>query len=116
MPRPLLAVLAFAAGCAGSPQPARSGTASPFASSRCVQESIRLGRGDALPHLVVVAFQISPGGEAQEIRFLAGSDATEEVRSAIERAILSCRWEPGRNAAGEAIPTWVTMPIKFIGG
>lgn len=116
MPRPLLALLALAAGCAGPLQhPARSGTASPFAGPRCVQESIRLGRGDVPSDVVVVAFAISPEGVPQDIRFLGTPDASAEARTAIERAILSCRWEPGRNAAGEPVATQATVPIRFFG-
>lgn len=112
MPRSLLALLALAAGCAGStPHPAPSEAGFPFAGPRCAQEAIRLERGDVPSDVVVVAFHVSPEGVPGDIRFIGTPAASEKARAAITRAITSCRWEPGRNAAGEPVAAEVTVPL-----
>jgi hypothetical protein len=81
----------------------------------CVQESIRMTPDLArlVPSVpVTVKFTIEPTGGVSRFEAMT-LEVSPRVLQAIEEAVRRCRWLPGRNPAGETVPIWVILPIRF---
>ncbi|HYG68134.1 MAG TPA: hypothetical protein VD838_10760, partial [Anaeromyxobacteraceae bacterium] len=80
----------------------------------CVQFAVRIPE----------AFQSAVSGGPVSVKFLIGADGTPSrfqmvsnvplpVARELRRAVYSCEWVAGRDAAGVPAPIWVLLPMRF---
>jgi membrane associated rhomboid family serine protease len=79
----------------------------------CVGRSLRLPRDmRGFSGTVTVKFAVQPNGATSHFEVL--SDVPDvRLATAIRRAVLTCRFSPGTDAAGTPLAVWMILPLRF---
>jgi TonB family protein len=78
----------------------------------CVANAVRIPRWmTGIEGVVTSKFSVDAEGEVGDFEVL--TDAPREVRLAVEQAVKSCQFTPGRTPEGKAIAIWLILPIRF---
>jgi hypothetical protein len=78
----------------------------------CVQRRIRVP-SSRVPQSATFKFAVGPGGGADQFEVLGPTDTPLEVARAVEEAVQSCRWIPGKDPEGRPVSVWVVLPVRF---
>lgn len=85
-----------------------------LAVKNCVQNSVRLPRElkDRITGPITAKFAVGGGGEITRFELMT-KGLPERVGQLIEQAVRGCKWNPGADGQGRAIPLWVILPLRF---
>ncbi len=102
-------------GAEDAPAFATAGYTKPaMAEPGCVQQRVaRLFRPPSLPPPITVKFAVGSEGTAYRFEVMGPAEAPLELAKALEEAVRSCRWIPGKDPEGRAVPVWVILPVRF---
>ncbi|HYG67284.1 MAG TPA: hypothetical protein VD838_06480, partial [Anaeromyxobacteraceae bacterium] len=61
-----------------------------------------------------ITAKFAVGGAGEITRFeLMTKNVPQQIGHAIEQAVRGCKWNPGADGQGRAIPLWVILPLRF---
>jgi hypothetical protein len=82
------------------------------AKKNCVANAVRIPKWMAgINGAVVSKFSVDAEGAVGNFEVL--TEAPREVRLAIEQAVQSCQFTPGRTPEGKAVAVWMILPMRF---
>lgn len=100
-------------GASDAPAYAMAGYTKPaMADPGCVQKRIRVPRGTP-PGNITAKFAVGANGDVSRFEVMGPADASIELARALDEAIASCRFIPGKDPEGSPVPIWVILPVRF---